>query len=130
MRNTISTLISSKTSVLFFLASLFFCNVIVAQQPKPKPKFKCGTMEVVEADMKNNPALKADYESKLKDLAAYRVLHPEPKKGGSSTKKSLDPNNPVIIPVVVHIVLANPNIITDADVQGLIDSLKIGRAHV
>ncbi len=75
---------------------------------------RCGTMEALEMRMKNDPAYRAQYEQSLRDFE-NRV---------QTTQRTSTLTDTVIIPVVVHIVLPNPNIVTDADVQFFIDRLN------
>ncbi|MDQ6756127.1 MAG: choice-of-anchor J domain-containing protein [Bacteroidota bacterium] len=74
---------------------------------------RCGTMQNVEQMFKRNPQLKTFAEQMSKVIPA-----------GPSVK-NYRTNTIVTIPVVVHIVLNNPNIVSDADVQWQIDKLNL-----
>ncbi|MEJ7911681.1 MAG: M43 family zinc metalloprotease, partial [Chitinophagaceae bacterium] len=76
---------------------------------------RCGTMEALENRLKNDPSYRAQYEKNLRDFQA---------SVNTNTLRTSALTGPVIIPVVVHIVLPNPNIITDADLQYFIDRLN------
>ncbi len=76
---------------------------------------RCGTMEAIEARLKNDPAYRAQYEKSLRDFQI--IIQPQ-------TQRTARLTAPVIIPVAVHIVLPNPGIVTDADVQYFIDRLN------
>jgi hypothetical protein len=106
--------LSVKKEVIFFCFSVFvlFFNTANAQNPKRV----CGTMDAIQARMQSDPAYKADYEKKLKDLNAYL--------GNTTMQKTFANGDTVVIPVVVHIVLPNPNIVTDDDVDYFINRLN------
>ena len=76
----------------------------------------CGTMQAIEHRMQTDPAFKADFEAKQKDLDGYIAAHP--------LAKTFANGDTVVIPVVVHIVLPNPNIITDDNVDYFINRLN------
>lgn len=87
---------------------------------------RCGTTEAINQRLLTDPAYKADFEAKQKDADTYIKNHPNniaAHRGG--TTRSFANGDTVIIPVVVHIVLPNPNIITDDDVQYFINRLNL-----
>ncbi|HEY0059438.1 MAG TPA: hypothetical protein VGB56_09890, partial [Flavisolibacter sp.] len=84
-------------------------------QPQQTTFQRCGTMEAIEARLKNDPVYRAQYEKSLRDF--QNNIQP-------LTQRTSTLSGPVIIPVAVHIVLPNPNIVTDADVQYFIDRLN------
>lgn len=80
----------------------------------PETLLRCGTMEALEKRLQNDPVYRAQYEKSLRDFQNNIQI----------TQKTSTLTDTVIIPVVVHIVLPNPNIVTDADVQYFIDRLN------
>ena len=88
---------------------------------------RCATDEAINQRLANDPAYKADFDAKQKDADTYIKNHPNNNinvhRGG--TAKSFANGDTIIIPVVVHIVLSNPNIITDDDVQYFINRLNL-----
>ena len=87
---------------------------------------RCATDEAINQRLLSDPAYKADFDAKQKDANTYIQNHPNNinvHRGG--TAKSFANGDTIIIPVVVHIVLPNPNIITDDDVQYFINRLNI-----
>lgn len=89
--------------------------------PVKKPLVRCGTMEAIANDIKNDPALaerlrrgEADYQQSL-------LYKPTP---GNQAGKPLSLPGPVEIPVVVHIVLPNPWAVSDDAVQFFISRLN------
>jgi Secretion system C-terminal sorting domain/Pregnancy-associated plasma protein-A len=77
----------------------------------------CGTMKAIEDRLATDSVYRADYEAKRNNLASYLAAHPNIENFASG--------DTITIPVVVHIVLANPNIVTDANVDYFINRLNI-----
>ncbi|MDB5251869.1 MAG: type sorting protein [Flaviaesturariibacter sp.] len=77
-------------------------------------------MEALQKQLETDPVFRANYEKAQRDYE--RSL-----QSGSSarTQRMSSLTGPVTIPVVVHIVLPNPNIVTDADVKYFIDRLNL-----
>jgi hypothetical protein len=97
-------------AVLFFLQGLVFHAV--GQQAPVK---RCATMEVLQRSLEKDEALRARFESDkqlIQQLAAERASHP-----GARVEAT-----PVYIPVVFHIVLPDPNEVTDKMID---DQLKV-----
>jgi hypothetical protein len=104
--------------VVFFLFTTL--NSVVAQKNTgSKELLRCGTMEAIDKNLQSNPAFRAQYEKGLKDVENSKNLI----NGRFARIDNL--TGPVTIPVVVHIVLPNPNFITDADVQYFINRLNL-----
>ncbi len=106
----------------------FLCIAVLAicTSTKAQTMHRCGTEEAIQQRLLSDPAFKADFEAKQRDADNYIRNHPNTvtaRKGG--TTKSFANGDTVIIPVVVHIVLPNPNIITDDDVQYFINRLNL-----
>ena len=99
-----------------FKALIILPLIILIVNNVQAQKRVCGTMDAIQARMQSDPAYKADYEKKLKDLNAYLAAHP--------TIESFANGDTVVIPVVVHVVLPNPNIITDDNVDYFINRLN------
>ncbi len=86
---------------------------------------RCGTMEALQQEMQTNPELRArilqgeiDYQNSLK---------PNVKGSSSQMNRPATPASlpgPITIPVVVHIVLPNPWLITDEAVEYFINRLN------
>ncbi len=105
----------------------FLCIALLALLSTTKAQTiqRCGTEEALNQRLLSDPAFKADFEAKQKDADNYIRNHPNnivAHRGG--TAKSFANGDTIIIPVVVHIVLPNPNIITDDDVQYFINRLN------
>ena len=79
---------------------------------------RCGSMPLMENTFKRNPTLKSAFliqtqnvqQAFLKRKAQAQVLRVE--------------GTPIYIPVVFHIVLQNPNLVSDAQIQAQLDRLN------
>jgi hypothetical protein len=108
--------------IVKFLLLVLLCNGVMAQKQKtPALKknegfHRCGTQFVMDELQKKYPLLKQEWISNRKKVTEqYAAL-----------QKQLEQRTNVTytIPVVVHIVLPNPNLVTDAQVQSQIDVLN------
>ncbi|RAJ73491.1 putative secreted protein (Por secretion system target) [Chitinophaga dinghuensis] len=92
--------------LILILLALFCFNQLIAQR-------KCGTSEALQQMIKDNPKLAAVVSSYNNAML----------KGQLKPRTEAQPQA-VTIPVVVHIVLDNPDIVSDAQVQSQIDVLN------
>ncbi|MGH2645812.1 MAG: hypothetical protein ACRDE2_17805, partial [Chitinophagaceae bacterium] len=92
---------------------LFFFIVCIAGNGQLYAQRICGTPVAVKHALEKNPKLLEKY-NQLKNLA-FPPAKMEPYLRGQAV---------VIIPVVVHIVLQNPNLVSDAQVQSQINVLN------
>ena len=110
----------------FVFLSVAVLSILSTTSTKAQNLKRCATDEAISQRLATDPAYKADYDAKQKDADAYIKNHPNNinvHRGG--TAKSFANGDTIIIPVVVHIVLPNPNIITDDDVQYFINRLNL-----
>jgi hypothetical protein len=78
---------------------------------------RCGSMEVLEHNFTRNPALRASFNNQKLQLR-QAVLQ---RKAIQSQRIQADT---VYIPIVFHIVMQNPSLVTDAQIQAQIDTLN------
>src|SRR5882724_10019797 len=76
----------------------------------------CGTMELLQNKFKKNPALKTFFEKKQRDLSDFI----QQRLKNKAFEKTLA--TPAVIPVVFHIVMPNPSIVTDAQIHAQMDT--------
>ncbi len=111
---------------LSLLLCLFICtafySVATAQkgQRLPESYQRCATQEAIERRLQNDPNFRAMMEQRERDFQQWRADHPN---GVGALPEAL--TGPVTIPVVVHIVLPNPNIVLESDVEYLINRLNL-----
>lgn len=87
-----------RTATLLLVLSAMICLPAAAQR-------KCGTAEVLQLKLKSNPALQRKMQSVETELQ-----RPSPRIQARGAAV-------VTIPIVVHIVLPNPDLVTDAQVM-------------
>ncbi len=114
------------------ITALVFCFVQVsAQKAKPAAKTKnkpasemkrCGTMEGIEEMKRLDPQFRAMVEQNEREFQNW-LTNPASGTAGRPTSPAALPG-PVTIPVVVHIVLPNPWIITDESVDAFFARLN------
>jgi Pregnancy-associated plasma protein-A/Secretion system C-terminal sorting domain len=95
------------TTVILFASSLL--NQTAAQRT-------CGTMQAIYERMQTDSNYRKDFEKKEADLNAYLAEHP--------VQESFATGDTIIIPVVVHIVLSNPYLVTDDNVDYFIKRMN------
>lgn len=110
------TLKSICTFFLFFL----FLSPLTAQKQKQvstspaKGNHRCGTQTVMDELMKKYPSLKQELQQNRQST----------QKNYEELMLTLRPDAIYTIPVVVHIVMPDPTVVTDAQVQSQIDVLN------
>jgi hypothetical protein len=107
----------SRPALVLWLLLLLNCTVSMAQQiVNGGPR--CATMEVMNNAFKRNPALKASF-----DKQSARMLQTvAQRKARGQNSRILGAT--IYIPVVFHIVLQNPALVSDAQLQAQIDQLN------
>lgn len=82
---------------------------------------RCGTMQTLELRWKAHPKEKQQFE-------AERAKFNESLRQANNRMQSVNGNagtrSPLIVPVVFHIVLTNPALVTDAQIQAQLDTLN------
>ncbi len=108
-------------SVLFPALCFFALPVISFTQTRQQlqiPEERCGTMHWLQDMYRVYPSFKDQYQKNEKVLG-----HAIAEKGNTINGAALR-TNAITIPVVFHIVLANPNSITNAMIQAQLDTLN------
>jgi hypothetical protein len=96
-----------------FSGILFFLAVRLHAQQR-----QCGTMDLLQQKFKRNPSLKKIFESRQATL--FTAV--EQKLKNKSSEKTLAA--PVVIPIVFHIVMKNPTLVSDAQVNAQLDTIN------
>jgi len=108
-----------KTTVLRSVTALFLLIAFFhspAQEPRPD---RCGSMDLLLQKFRQHPALKTRFEAREKQLRQLMNQRLQQGPTGALRDQAL-----VTVPVVFHIVLANPAQVTDAQLQAQIDTLN------
>ena len=96
--------------------SFFFCLSLAAQKTDRNPYPKCGTMQRLEQKFQENAALRARFQQKRIEFSKTISTR--------SVNKTAKLTSIIYIPVVFHIVMQNPNLVTDVQVQAQLDTLN------
>lgn len=106
--------------LLFLVILVFSISTANAQKSARVVQEQCGTMQRLELKFQRNPALRARFEqqrSAFKKIVKERI-------NSNSTKNAQTARVIYTIPVVFHIVLTNPTVVTDAQIQAQLDTLN------
>ena len=101
---------------LLTVFSLLLFLSLTAQQNNRTSNGKCGTMPHLEQKLQQNAMLRARFEQKkieFNKIVSTRNIN-----------KTARLTAAVYIPVVFHIVMNNPNLVTDAQIQSQLDTLN------
>ena len=101
--------------LLFTCFCLFFCFSLAAQNNGPVNE-RCGTMPYLQKKLQENAVLRSRFEQKK--IEFNRTV------SSRSQNNNARINAVVYIPVVFHIVMANPSLVTDAQIQAQVDTLN------
>jgi hypothetical protein len=104
-----------------FAAILFFASSLMAQKNIRTVKEKCGTVQRLELKFERDPSLKAKFEEQRQRF--NRTLG-QSKLQTSVNRMATTTTAIINIPVVFHIVMTNPNLVTDAQIQAQLDTLN------
>lgn len=106
---------------------MLFCSLLVLnmvqlkaqQQTRAARVVRCGTMEAIEQAKRTNPEFAAQLEKKAQEAeAAFR------NNNSSTTARTNTLSGPVTIPVIVHVVDANPYRVTEEQIDYFLDRLN------
>jgi hypothetical protein len=105
-------------SRLASISLLLFCNSTRSFAQHPQSPKECGTMQMLEQAFELTPSLKTEFTHQT--IQFQRAVE----RQMTGLPFSDLPAGTVFIPIVFHIVLNNPDIITDAQVQAQLDVLN------
>lgn len=109
---------------IFYLVIFLDCIFRINAQSLPNENFdKCGTMQRLEAKFARNPILKNRFEAQRSSFnAALRQVTGNKNHRGENNEQ----NNKTIstMPVIFHIVLPDPTVVTDAQIMAQLDTLN------
>lgn len=107
--------------ILFILIILFSAGIKTFAQ-LTDPSDRCGTMLYLQNVLNKNSALKNKFYQN--ELQLQKAIKERPSERASNFDSSSNINNIITIPVVFHIVLINPAIISEAQIQAQLDTLN------
>lgn len=101
--------------LVFFALALTTANTVKAQD---LPVDRCGAMTVLNQELARNPALKDSMNAirtLIKQAVKNRLTNPSNARTEATT---------IYVPVVFHVVMTDPSIVTDAQLNAQIDVLN------
>lgn len=106
--------------VIYLAAFLLVFTATKAQQSTNEVHEQCATMERLQLQFKRDPQFKIKFEQERAafNSAVNRGVYRKAERDGAASRTAY------IIPVVFHIVLTNPAIVTDATIQAQLDALN------
>lgn len=107
--------------ISYALTIIFLCNTLATTAQQNPPPVRCGAMEHLDELIRQDPSLKKRMEADEELLNQQTLQKIQERISNKGTNRL---NAIVTIPVVVHILLPNPNIVTDADVSWQINKLN------
>ncbi|RYY38903.1 MAG: T9SS type A sorting domain-containing protein [Chitinophagaceae bacterium] len=109
-----------KKLLLLLLGTGLLGATVHAQKTDPSAALRrCGTMEAIEQRLQADPAFRAEWERNQRAGLAPGVART------NGTQRTPTLTGPVTIPVIVHVVLPNPNQITEAQVDYFLSRLNL-----
>ncbi len=109
---------------IFYLVLFIVCTLCVSAQDMTTENYdKCGTMQRLEAKFLLNPSLKVRFEAQRSTFNASveQVMRTKNNRVDDNGQNNKTIN---IIPIVFHIVLPDPSVITDAQIMAQLDTLN------
>lgn len=108
------------TLIFLMITGFQFATAQTRGENTPQQYQRCATQEAIDNRYRTDPIFRAMMDKRERDFQQWLAEH---RNGGTSSPNLL--TVPVTIPVVVHIVLPNPNIILESDVEYLINRLNL-----
>ena len=104
--------------IYFLMIFIFQAACCMAQTADRTVQEKCGTMQRLEERLSRDPALRARFEEQREQF--NRIVQQRSTVSANANKVDAV----YTIPVVFHVVLTNPALVTDAQLQAQIDTLN------
>lgn len=113
--------------LLLFLAAGMNFSSVQAQKSLRSPEQinRCGTEEAIMLRYRTDPEFRAMMDERERQFQEWRAQNAQRNTNPGETSRQTNLTGPVTIPVVVHVVLPNPNIILESDVDYFINRLNL-----
>jgi len=101
------------------LQGLLACFVwMIGSMATGRAQERCGTIPLMEKTFKRNPSLKSMFQVQTQHMREAFL------KTKAQAQIARVEGNTIYIPIVFHIVLQNPNLVTDAQIQAQLDRIN------
>lgn len=112
--------------LLFLAAGMNFSSVQAQKMLRSADQInRCGTEEAIMLRYRTDPEFRAMMDERERQFQEWRAQRNNNNNTPSETSRQTNLTGPVTIPVVVHVVLPNPNIILESDVDYFINRLNL-----
>lgn len=108
--------------LLLVISSHFGFAQTTKQDPNNQPKIRCATDEALARQYQTDPAYRAMVDQRERDYQAWKATN---RNNLNDLYRTTLLTGPVTIPVVFHIVLPNPNVVSNADCEYVINRLNL-----
>ncbi|MGC4034875.1 MAG: M43 family zinc metalloprotease [Chitinophagaceae bacterium] len=103
---------------IFFKSALVFGIIVLAIGELHAQQRNCGTMDLLQTKFKRNPALKVAFDKKQAELLSY-IQQRQLNRGNERVLAA-----PAVIPIVFHIVMKDPSVVSDTQVLAQLDTIN------
>lgn len=103
---------------------VFFTFTITSLAQQEVATERCGTMQRLAFRFKNNPVLKTQFEKKQVEFNRLLSAQPVTTDNNRSLNSDRSERSVYTIPVVFHIVLPNPDVVTNQQLLAQVDTLN------
>ncbi len=111
--------------VILLFVTLSTSGIVLAQKNTKRgadvQMQRCGTDEAMQRQYQTDPAYRAMVDQREREFQAWKATN---RNNLNDLYRTSLLTGPVVIPTVVHIVLPNPEVVTDADVNFVINKLN------
>ncbi|MEO5682130.1 MAG: M43 family zinc metalloprotease [Chitinophagaceae bacterium] len=108
--------------VCFIILSVIFAGIVYGQKNAKTIPEQCGTMQTLAVKLERNPQLKKQFEEERNRFNT--VLRHGADRLAAGQAQQNGNRSALVVPVVFHIVLTNPAVVTDAQIQAQLDTLN------
>lgn len=112
------------TAICFLLVNGIFSGLIAQKKLQNVKQEQCATMVRLEDKFKQNPGLKASFTRQLESFNRTMDARTSKQQGVDNTTGIARPEATYSIPVVFHIVMVDPSLVTDAQILAQLDVLN------
>nr|MBA2761205.1 hypothetical protein [Segetibacter sp.] len=111
-------------ALLFLITISLVTSTATAQNSNSTNTDRCGTMQVLEQQFETHPELELKFKKQGVEFNQAIKEGRYKLSNRAATMRGTDTRTVYNIPIVFHIVLNNPNSVTDAQIQAQLDTLN------
>lgn len=112
--------------LLIFAAGM---NISSAQTRKmlrsPEQINRCGTEDAIMLRYRTDPEFRAMMDERERQFQEWRAQNAQRNTTPGETSRQTNLTGPVTIPIVIHVVLPNPNVVLESDIDYFVNRLNL-----